>query len=273
MREGAWHTSTDADLVLAATLGELTAFDELVRRYRPAVQGVARRIVGSEGAEDVAQDAFLLAFKALPQLDEPERFGPWLYAITRHRALRCRSGAASREETGHSELDLLLLHHSAELSQHPAGAVEREERLQEIRGAVERLPEEFQIVLQLRYFESVPVARIAAFLGLPETTVKWRLHRGRKLMRELLEDPASEGPQGRRKARHERAEGPDRGNPPSRADASGNRADGPGREPDRAPGGGQSHSRPAIQHHPGELARAWPLAARPLRAALGGSDL
>src|SRR6185503_17901678 len=80
--------SPDEVLVLGAILGNLEAFEQLVVRYRPAVVRLARTIVGVEDAEDVAQDALLLAFKALPSIEEPRRFAAWLSAITRHRALR-----------------------------------------------------------------------------------------------------------------------------------------------------------------------------------------
>ena len=78
----------DAQLVLAAILGDLQSFDALALRYRAAAFRVAQAIVGNELAEDVVQEALLLAFKALPSLDEPEKFASWLYAITRHAAYR-----------------------------------------------------------------------------------------------------------------------------------------------------------------------------------------
>src|SRR5256712_12646483 len=78
----------DEVLVVAAILGDLEAFDELALRYRAAVVRVAQAIVGRENAEDVAQDALLLAFKALPSIEEPRKFPAWLSAITRHCAMR-----------------------------------------------------------------------------------------------------------------------------------------------------------------------------------------
>src|SRR5215208_6900261 len=80
--------SPDELLVMAAILGNLEAFEQLVVRYRPAVVRLARTIVAPDDAEDVAQDALLLAFKALPGIEEPRKFAAWLSAITRHRALR-----------------------------------------------------------------------------------------------------------------------------------------------------------------------------------------
>src|SRR5215204_1058771 len=90
------HESPDELLVMAAILGNLEAFEELVVRYRPAVVRLARTIVGTNHAEDVAQDSLLLAFKALPSIEEPRKFGAWLSAITRHRASR-----VNKSETSH----------------------------------------------------------------------------------------------------------------------------------------------------------------------------
>ncbi|MCC6444192.1 MAG: hypothetical protein IT210_12155 [Armatimonadetes bacterium] len=76
-------------LVMSALVGNMAAYDELVRRFRGAVIATARQIVGChDTAEDVAQEVFLLAFKALPQLGTPAKFPGWLYAITRNRARR-----------------------------------------------------------------------------------------------------------------------------------------------------------------------------------------
>src|SRR5207253_4867108 len=79
----------DAAVVEIAQMGSLAAYDELVRRFRGAVLLVVGQIVSSrEGAEDVAQEVFLLAFGGLSQLQSPAKFPAWLYAIARHRARR-----------------------------------------------------------------------------------------------------------------------------------------------------------------------------------------
>jgi len=100
--------SPDELLVIAAILGNLEAFEELVVRYRPAVVRLARTIVGADHAEDVAQDSLLLAFKALPGIEEPRKFGAWLSAITRHRALRFSKSETTRSN-GRVALDAALL--------------------------------------------------------------------------------------------------------------------------------------------------------------------
>src|SRR5207244_8483604 len=92
-REGAAMAAEErpsiSELVREAQRGNPEAFDALVRRFRDLMVAVARQEIGSrEAAEDVVQDALLQAFRALPQLQDPARFVPWLTVITRCRARR-----------------------------------------------------------------------------------------------------------------------------------------------------------------------------------------
>jgi len=173
----------DEVLVVAAILGDLDAFDELAARYRWAVVRTAQSIVGREDAEDVAQDALLLAFKALPSIDEPPKFAAWLSAITRHRALRYSRQERSHQ-TGRVDLDEFLVEQVHALG-HPL--VARPEGDDELKLALENLPADYAIVLRLRFFDEMPLKRIGAFLGAPLSTVKWRIHRGKQLLREQIE--------------------------------------------------------------------------------------
>lgn len=231
---------SDEQLVLNALVGDLGAFDELVSRYRGAVVVVAVQALGSrEAAEDLAQEAFLLAFKALPQLQEPARFGSWICSITRHRAWRVGRQEARQEPTEDSKLDTLILRHSPALSACPEETLLRRSDQEQLRERLSELPTEFQIVLQLRYFEEWPVARIADFLTLPLTTIKWRLHRGRELLRRRLT------------AEEEKNHGTPRteptGDTPHPPPAAGNRAAGRACQPDRKPRQRQPHRHPSVQ--------------------------
>jgi len=173
--------SPDEVLVIAAILGNLEAFEELVVRYRPAVVRLARTIVGADHAEDVAQDSLLLAFKALPGIEEPRKFPAWLSAITRHRALRF-----SKSETAQMKkrvpLDEALLENIEALAK-PLAEKERDEEMIE---ALESLPSDYAMPLRLRFLDEMPLNRIAAFMGIPLSTVKWRIHHGKKLLKEKV---------------------------------------------------------------------------------------
>lgn len=172
----------DELLVVAAILGNLEAFEELVVRYRPAVVRLARTIVGADYAEDIAQDSLLLAFKALPTIEEPRKFAGWLSAITRHRALRFRKSETTHL-TKRVALDEALLENIEALAK-PLAEKEKDESMIK---ALESLPADYAMPLRLRFFDDMPLNRIAAFMGLPLSTVKWRIHHGKKLLRAKVE--------------------------------------------------------------------------------------
>jgi RNA polymerase sigma-70 factor (ECF subfamily) len=188
----------DRELVRIARMNSLEACDELVRRYRGAVVMVASQIVGAGAtAEDVAQEAFLLAFHALPQLSDPAKFPGWLYTITRHRAMREIKREKRSSPTEPCEIDCLRIAHEPtepDLYERFAHSEQREE----IRSGLDTLPEETRLVLHLYYIEEWTAPRIADFLSLPLTTIRWRLHSGLKQLRRRLSELFEENQDGQR---------------------------------------------------------------------------
>ncbi len=172
----------DEILVVAAILGELSAFDVLVLRYRAAVIRTARVIVARDDVDDVVQEAFLLAFKALPSLEEPRKFPAWLHAITR----RCAFRFSDRTRT-HRRICVPL--DEEILAQVPAlnRPLPGERGDEELREALAVIPADYALVLRLHFLDEMPLKRIAGYLGVSLATVKWRIHRGKKLLREQYE--------------------------------------------------------------------------------------
>ncbi|HZO87444.1 MAG TPA: sigma-70 family RNA polymerase sigma factor [Chthonomonadaceae bacterium] len=184
---------SDRELVGIARLGSLEAYDELVGRFRGAVLFVAEQILGSrEMAQDVAQEAFLLAFRSLPQLQDPAKFASWLYAITRHRARRVATREGHNEAVEASSLERLMTAQGGERAASPLEAVLRSESQASVCALLDELAPELQIVLHLFYYEQWPAVRIAEFLSLPLTTVKWRLRSGREQLRRRLVESLEE---------------------------------------------------------------------------------
>ena len=178
--------ANDAELVVAALAGNTQAFDVLVTRYRRAMLTIAQQIVRNPtDAEDVVQDAFLRAFEALPQLSDLNRFGAWLHSITRNRALRYYRSASRYQPQEDMEP---YLNRAADTSaEDPAHIVERELTQQAIRDAIQELPDDFRGVIELYYWAEMPQKRMAEFLSVPLTTVKWRLHKAKELLKTILE--------------------------------------------------------------------------------------
>jgi len=174
--------SPDELLVVAAILGNLEAFEELVLRYRPAVVRLARTVVGSDFAEDVAQDSLLLAFKALPTIEEPGKFAAWLSAITRHRAMRFNKSETA-QLSKRVPLDEALIEKIEALTKPLTDGGKNEELIE----ALDSLPADYALPLRLRFLDEMPLERIAAFMSVPLSTVKWRLHHGKKLLKAKVE--------------------------------------------------------------------------------------
>ena len=173
----------DEVLVVAAILGDLKAFNELVVRYAQAVNRVVRTIVKASFAEDIAQESWLLAFKALPSIDDPTKFGSWLMAIARNRALRYQEKEV-RRSSHRVAFDGFLIEQISALQQPITSRFEEKDYVQK---ALDQLPEQISIVLRLRFYDSMPLKRIGAFLGVPESTVKWRIFKGKQLLREQFQ--------------------------------------------------------------------------------------
>ena len=173
----------DEVLVVAAILGDFDAFNQLVGRYRAAVVRTAQALVGPNDAEDVAQEALLLAFKALPSIEDPSKFAAWLMVVTRHRALRFGRQERKRRDR-HVPLDAVLLEQMSALTE---PLVHRREATEELTRALADVPDDYALVLRLRFLDGMPLKRIAAFLNVPVSTVKWRVFRGKQLLREAFE--------------------------------------------------------------------------------------
>jgi RNA polymerase sigma-70 factor, ECF subfamily len=187
----------DRYLVAAALAGKPDAYDELVRRYRGAVILLAMRSLGSrEAAQDVAQEAFIIGFQQLPQLKDPRRFGPWIRTIAHNRAKRLGKLESRSLPVEDGRMDLVRAD-NLDPTCNPVEAVLKKERDTAIRGLVASLPPGTQMALQLYYAEQWSVTQIAEFLSLTKTTVKWRLHAGRKqLARALAEAIDRDAPTG-----------------------------------------------------------------------------
>ena len=173
-------SASDEALVVAAILGDFLAFDELVRRYRSAVELTAGRILGSPSlAQEVAQDAFLLAFEHLPRLEDPEAFPGWLRAIARNRAFRVRESEGKALNLTDAQAALL----QASPNLRADIAAEIKSALVDVFAGIDRLPSEQREALQLRALEGWSIERIAAYQNISPATVRGRLQRARAALK------------------------------------------------------------------------------------------
>lgn len=174
----------EAALVARLRAGDARAFETLVITYQHRVFGVALRMLGSRAeAEDVAQETFLRAYRALGEFRGEARLGTWLYAIASRLCLtRLASGVRRHERS--DEATLLRLPTPAPDA---TAALERNELEGALRDAIAALPEERRIVVVLRDLEGLAYEEIAEALGLELGTVRSRLHRARLDLKAKLE--------------------------------------------------------------------------------------
>ena len=176
--------TSDEALVERTLAGDLSAFETLVERHRDVVYRVARRIVGEDEADDVAQDAFLRAFHRLSLFRGESPFRSWLLRITHNAALnaltRRRVAPLDDADTNDGEPVAVATVRA------PAEQLEVSERRRRLAGKLQEIGPPHRAVLVLRDIEGLSYEEIAEVMETPVGTVKGRLHRARRELIEIL---------------------------------------------------------------------------------------
>lgn len=173
--------SEEALLVARARRGDQAAFGQVVRAHQRRVYATALRIVRSHAvADDVAQEAFVRAWRSLESFDLSRPFGPWVCRIAANLALNHVRSPRAREQ------ELPARQEPAPCADGPLGQLLDAEAARALDAAVAELPVEQRAVFVLRAVEELSYVEIAAALGIPTGTVMSRLSRAReRLVRAL----------------------------------------------------------------------------------------
>lgn len=167
----------DVERVLS---GDIAAFESLVRRWQGPLVNLAYRFCRDRArAEDMAQEAFLRAYRALGLWRRDATFSTWLFALATNLY---RSELARIPPRTVSLEDAPALRDSRTID----GGLEERDRDHVVRQAVLSLPPKYRDAMTLFYFHDMDVAAAARSLGLPEGTIKARLSRGREILRAKL---------------------------------------------------------------------------------------
>jgi RNA polymerase sigma-70 factor (ECF subfamily) len=172
----------DAEIVQLVVAGEIDAFDELVRRTRRPAYRLARRITRNhEDADDVVQDSYVKAFRALERFDPQRAFLPWFLTIVARSALSlirqgARHATVPLDEPGEEGVTL------ADRIGGSAPDPDLMARLIDAEEALARLPDEQRAILALRVDGDLPYSEIASALDIPVGTVMSRLARAREAL-------------------------------------------------------------------------------------------
>jgi RNA polymerase sigma-70 factor (ECF subfamily) len=190
----------DAELIARWQAGDASAFERLVRTHERNVFRLLYRMLGSrEEAEDAAQEAFLSLHRHGHRFRREARFSTFLYRVAANAALNRRR---SRGRARARELELAQRHATGAAIQtaprNPEDATHGVEIQVRVQQALQQLPEELRVAVVLYDIEGQSYKDIADSLGIPEGTVKSRIHRARlglrERLKELVQNPTGEKP-------------------------------------------------------------------------------
>jgi RNA polymerase sigma-70 factor (ECF subfamily) len=171
----------DTELVERVRAGDFEAFDVLVNRHMKRAYSVAYRLLGQrEDAEDLVQDAFMVALEKIDTFQAGRSFSPWFYRILVNRGLNSRkSRSLRRMEALPAEI--------SDARRSPLRDAEQSELRERLTRVLEILPPRQKSIVELFELEGFSSLEIAKVLGLSDGTVRWHLHQARAKLREALE--------------------------------------------------------------------------------------
>ncbi|MBN8506166.1 MAG: sigma-70 family RNA polymerase sigma factor [Burkholderiales bacterium] len=173
----------DREMVHAVLTGQAGAFERLLRQHQRLVWLLVQRLVREpEAARELCQEVFLRVSRQLAGFRFESRLSTWIGRIATSVALR----HLEKQRIDTIEFDAEL--HDLGHEDTPAHLLDRAQRLQRLRDAIDALPPMPRLCLTLFHLEELPIAEVAALTHLPEGTVKSHLHRGRDRLRALLEN-------------------------------------------------------------------------------------
>lgn len=174
---------TDDEAVARLIRGDIGGLDQLVATYQRQALGAAYLIVQNRTiAEDIVQAAFLRIYERISQFDTRRPFGPWFLRIVVNDALTAVVRRERFEAPASTAAEVQLVDPGPELDTLLVAAETRTA----VWTAVRTLPPEQRAAVVLRYYLDLSEAEVAAHLGLPKSTIKWRLHVARQRLRTIL---------------------------------------------------------------------------------------
>ncbi|MFC1453437.1 RNA polymerase sigma factor [Verrucomicrobiota bacterium] len=179
--------SPSADLLERAQAGEMEAFAALFESLRPAVFAVACRLAGPGEAEDIVMETYLRAWQALPRFGRRSSLKTWLYRIAYNCSVDfIRSRSRIRRHEVSSEAGDAAREIPDTSGRSPDREVAKAELISEVRAALEALPREHRVALQLRFTDGLSYSEIAAASGVSIGTVMSRLFYGKRKLRDVM---------------------------------------------------------------------------------------
>ncbi len=181
--------ATAAALVDRAKAGDDRAFGELVRRYRPRILALTLHLTGSESdAEDVTQEVFLKAFRALDAFEGRSQFFTWVYRMAVNRSLNARRDKKRRREAL-MEDPRIARAVEVDARGNPARAAELRQTYGRLLEALDKLPGDMRTSVVLVALQGLSHGEAAVVQDCSPGTIAWRIHEARKRLRKSLGTP------------------------------------------------------------------------------------
>ncbi|MDP4847619.1 MAG: sigma-70 family RNA polymerase sigma factor [Akkermansiaceae bacterium] len=169
---------------MKARKGDLDAFTELVKRYQGSVRAcLVVRLPDVHEAEDLAQEAFIIAYRKLDEFDVERAFGPWIRTIAVNLLRNYWRKHKATLVGGSAELEILVdeeiaLNHSIE---------NESDRLEALKHCMAKLDAPMRTLVTLRYYEHYSIAQLRKAMNVNHSTVTMRLHRLREILQKCIQ--------------------------------------------------------------------------------------
>ena len=175
--------SSEKSLINLVKKGDKKAYEVLVLQYQDRlVFSVYKFLKDYELAQDIAQEAFVKAFKNIEKFRGDSSFYTWIYRIAINTAKNLLSSKARNSEVYDDEIMELKLSESAVTTENPENILEAEELRSKMMDAIQSLPDDIRTTLSLREFDGLSYEEIAKVQNCPIGTVRSRIHKGREIL-------------------------------------------------------------------------------------------
>jgi RNA polymerase sigma factor (sigma-70 family) len=187
------NTQEDRALVAAAKRGENHAFERLLKKYRKSVYYMLLKMVKNpDDAEDLTQEAFAKAFNSIEKFDSKFAFSTWLFRIATNNCIdfirKKRVQTVSIDAPVEGDDGSSMRFDVRDENLDPNESMLKMQRKRYLTMAIERLPEKYRTLVQLRYFQELSYEEVANELQIPLGTVKAQLFRARELLNQELKN-------------------------------------------------------------------------------------
>jgi RNA polymerase sigma-70 factor (ECF subfamily) len=181
------EAATATALVAAAKAGDARAFEALVTRYRKRIFALALHITRSASeADDIAQDVFLKAYRALPEFEGRSQFFTWVYRMTVNRSLNVRRDRTRRGEDVVLDDPRLELAVAVDARSNPGREAELRQSYARLLRALDALPVDMRTTVILVSLQGLSHGEVAVVQKVSEGTIAWRMHEARRRLHEAM---------------------------------------------------------------------------------------